>query len=370
MENRSAEKKKSVLPASTLALAAVCLTAGLSLFSCASAPIEPFRPPDKPVIWPAPPEQARISFLKTIERPEDIGARQGFFRRLADIVLGAEDDDIVKPYGLATDSTGRLLVADTAFKRLHVYDLFKGEYASVDSAGKARLEAPIGVALDAEDNIYVTDSGAAKVFVYGKDADFLFQITGFKRPTGIAVDKAEKRLYVVDTSEHAIKIFDLKGNPAGVIGRRGEGAGEFNYPVDISIDKDGNLYVNDAMNFRVQIFDRTGRFRSAFGRHGDGTGDIGRPKGLAVDSQGNIYIADAVFDTVQIFDRDGRFLLNFGKLGREQGRFWLPTGLHIDSKDRVYVSDSYNKRVQVFEYLGSKKAGEPGATGIVTQKRP
>lgn len=370
MENKTDRKKRSAISASTVALSAVALATGLSLFSCASAPLEPFRPPDKPIIWPAPPEPTRISFIRSIERPEDAGARQGFFSRLADIILGADDEDIIKPYGLATDSTGRLLVADTAFKRVHIYDMYKGEYTSVDSAGKALLEAPIGVALDSEDNIYVTDSGSAKVYAYSRDAGFLFPIAGFKRPTGIAIDKAEKRLYVVDTAEHLIKTFDLKGNHLGVIGRRGEGAGEFNYPVDIFIDRDGNVYVNDAMNFRVQIFDRTGKFRYAFGRHGDGTGDIGRPKGLAVDSEGNIYVADAVFDTVQIFDRDGRFLLNFGKLGREQGRFWLPTGLHIDSNDRVYVSDSYNKRVQIFEYLSSKKAEPSGTTGIVTKKAP
>lgn len=370
MEKRQEGKKRGGITASMVALSAVALATGMTLFSCASAPIEPFKSPTIPIIWPAPPEAARISFVKTVERPEDIGARQGFFSRLADIVLGTDNDDIVKPYGLATDSAGRLLVADTAFKRVHIYDLFKGDYASIDSAGKERLEAPIGVALDGQDNIYVTDSGAGKVYVYSKDADLLFQIPGFKRPTGIAVDKAEKRLYVADTAEHLIKTFDLSGNPIGVIGRRGEGAGEFNYPVDVFVDKDGNLYVNDAMNFRVQIFDRTGKFRYAFGRHGDGTGDIGRPKGVAVDSEGNIYIADAVFDTVQIFDRDGRFLLNFGKLGREQGKFYLPTGVYIDSKDRIYVSDSYNKRVQIFEYLGSKRVEVIDAPGIVTQKRP
>lgn len=370
MEKRQSGKKRGAISVSKVALSALTLTVSLGLFSCASAPIEPFKSPDIPIIWPPPPEPARISFVKKIERPEDVGARQGFFSRLADIVLGSDNDDIVKPYGLATDSAGRLIVADTAFKRVHIYDLFKGDYESIGSAGKARLEGPIGVALDAEDNIYVTDSTAAKVYVYSKDRDLLFQITGFKRPTGIAVDKAEKKLYVADTSEHVIKTFDLKGNPAGVIGRRGEGAGEFNYPVDLSMDKDGNLYVDDAMNFRVQIFDRTGKFKYTFGRHGDGTGDLGRPKGLAVDSEGNIYIADAVFDTVQIFDRDGRFLLNFGKLGREQGKFYLPTGLHIDSKDRVYVSDSYNKRVQIFEYLGSKRVEATDAAGVVTQKRP
>ena len=123
---------------------------------------------------------------------------------------------------------------------------------------------------------------------------------------------------------------------------------EFNHPVDITIDREGMVYVVDSMNFRVQIFDKSGRFNSSFGRHGDGTGDFGRPKGIAVDRDGNIYVADALFDTVQIFDRLGNFLLNFGSVGKTAGRFWLPSGLFVDDGNKIYVGDSYNSRVQVW----------------------
>lgn len=308
--------------------------------------------PQRQLIWPPPPEPARISFSRTIAKPEDIGANKGFFRRLSDFFLGPRSEEIVKPYGITVDSTGRVIVVDTALKRVHVFDAKKNKYFFIESIGDENLDSPIAAAVDAEDNIYVTDSLYAKVFVFSPKGKLLYAIDGFKRPTGIAVNRHDRTVYVADTGVHQIKEFDLKGKHLKTFGGLGKEPGEFNFPVDIFVDNNGEVYVADSMNYRVQIFDRDGKFLSAFGRQGDGTGDFGRPKGVSVDRDGNIYVADALFDTVQIFDRSGKFLLNFGTLGREAGKFWLPSGVFIDQGDKIYVSDSYNKRIQIFDYLG------------------
>lgn len=307
----------------------------------------------KPLLWPSPPEPARISYVRAIEKPQDIGATKGFFTKVFELIAGARHDQLIKPYGVTVDSTGRIIAVDTSLKRVHIFDQKKHEYTYIDEAGNFILNTPIAAAVDADDNIYVTDSSAGMVFSYDRKGKFLRAITGLTRPTGIAVDRAGNRLYVADTGAHAVKVFDLKGNPLSTIGKRGENDGEFNYPVDLFTDRNGDLFVNDSLNYRIQIFDNRGRFLSKFGRHGDGSGDFGRPKGIAVDREGHVYVADALFDTVQIFDRNGRFLLNFGTIGREIGSFWLPAGLYIDSGDKIYVSDSYNKRIQVFEFLGN-----------------
>lgn len=311
------------------------------------------RKSSKPLIWPSPPEPARISYVRAIEKPQDIGATKGFFTKVFELIAGARHDEMIKPYGVTVDSTGRIIAVDTSLKRLHIFDQKKHEYTYIDDAGNFILSTPIAAAVDADDNIYVTDSSAGTVFSYDRKGKFLRAITGLARPTGIALNRAGKILYVADTGAHVIKVFDLKGNPLYTIGKRGDKDGEFNYPVDLFTDKNGDLFVNDSMNYRVQIFDGKGRFLGKFGSHGDGSGDFGRPKGIAVDREGHVYVADALFDTVQIFDRKGNFLLNFGTIGRDIGSFWLPTGLYIDSGDNIYVSDSYNKRIQVFEFLGA-----------------
>ena len=43
-------------------------------------------------------------------------------------------------------------------------------------------------------------------------------------------------------------------------GEYGNSAGEFNYPVGITIDKKGNLYITDWENDRLQIFNSEGKF--------------------------------------------------------------------------------------------------------------
>ncbi|GMR04211.1 MAG: 6-bladed beta-propeller [Thermodesulfobacteriota bacterium] len=334
-------------------LLAVFIVAG-----CSSAPVTAEKQvAQKPLLWPAPPEPARISYSQSISRPEDIGLKKGVFKRMLEFVLGPAMRDIIKPYGINTDTKGRLLVADTAFKRIHIYDIKERKYSFIDRVGKKPLVSPIGVATDGEDNIYVTDSVAAKVFVFNRKGKFLFDIDGGERPTGIAVNRELKLLYVVDTGANKVRVFDLKGNRKKTFGSLGANPGQFNYPVDIFIDRNGEVYVVDTMNYRVQIFNEQGYFISAFGSQGDGTGNFGRPKGVAVDSDGNIYVADAIFDTVQIFSRRGDFLLNFGQLGSKRGEFWMPGGLYIDNGDNVYVADTYNKRVQAFEYLGGGGQG-------------
>lgn len=323
-----------------------------AITGCAPSSVKEDRTQPKGLLWPPPPATPKIQYMGTIMRPQDIGAGSGFFSRLSDILLGGKVEDIIKPYGLAVDNGGRLLVVDTGMKRVHIYDIKDEDYSFIEKAGKTTFESPIAVAVDADDNIYVTDSVLAKVFVFSSKGRFLTAFEAGARPTGIAVDKAGRRVYVSDTVAHNVRVHDLKGALLKTIGRFGSGPGEFNRPVDLFVDKTGDLYVTDTMNFRIEIFNPEGVFSASFGRHGDGSGDLGRPKGVSVDNDGNIYVVDAVFDTVQVFNRSGELLIGFGSLGSEPGAFWLPSGIFIDGKDKIYVADTFNRRVQIFEYLG------------------
>jgi len=217
--------------------------------------------------------------------------------------------------------------------------------------------------VDADDNIYVTDSYSGKVFAFhpnGKFQRVIGSIKGegyFKRATGIAVDSQAQRIYVTDTLRNQIWVLDLEGEIVQKIGLRGAGAGEFNYPTELRF-AGPDLLVVDAMNFRVQILDRTGHFRSALG---DGTGSMFRPKGIGVDSEGHVYVVEGLGGMVQVFDRQGQLLYCFGQKGTGLGEFQLPTGLFIDRNDGVFVVDSYNRRVQVFQYFAlGKERGQVG----------
>jgi DNA-binding beta-propeller fold protein YncE len=311
-----------------------------------------------------------LSYERSFSTDRDVIIKKGFWTKVLDLVAGPPDlHFLVRPYSIATDSRGRIIVTDPGAVGVHIFDFAQQKYKFLQREGKEHFESPQCVAVDSHDNIYVTDSEAGKVFVFepnGKLRHVLGSLKGgegfFKRPTGIAVDSAAQRIYVSDTLRDKIFVLDMQGNVLQTIGKRGAGNGEFAYPTELRLYGD-DLVVVDAMNFRVQVLDRSGQFRYAIGHVGETTGTLFRPKGIGRDSEGNLYIVDAAFETVQVFDRDGHILYYFGETGQGPAEFQLPSGLYIDGNDRIYVADSFNHRVQVFHYSGLKKQPPSGAGG-------
>ena len=198
--------------------------------------------------------------------------------------------------------------------------------------------------------IFVTDSGNGTVYRFdGRQVEPVIE-SGLVRPTGIAVAAATRRLHVVDTGDHAVKVFDFEGRPLSTVGERAAEDAGLNFPTFAVADGDAFL-VNDTLNYRIKRFDEHGSLVSAFGHEGRGPGTFARPKGLAVDGDGHVYVVDALFDHVQIFDSAGRLLLVIGARGQGPGEFWSPGGIAI-AGDTVYVADTFNNRVQVLRYLG------------------
>ena len=305
-----------------------------------------------PLVWPEPPLPARIRFVQVVSRPEDLGIRPSFWKRIAEVLLGNEEDWFIRPTGVA--ALGKMVyVADPGAQALWILNPETERFSKIRHAGDQELISPVAVALGNHGRVFLADSYLGKVFVYDADGRLVQTITktNLLRPTGLAYDAKRDRLYVADSGAHRIWVFTADGKPAGFIGARGAANGQFNFPTHLAVDRTGNIYVTDALNFRLQIFAPEGSFSEKFGRHGDTSGDFAAPKGVGIDSEGHIYIADALFDGVQIFDREGRYLLTFGQNGVGPGRFSLPGGLFIGGDDRIFVADSYNQRIQVFEFL-------------------
>ncbi len=301
----------------------------------------------------------RLVFERSFGSERDVKLKRGFWTKLVDFVAGEPQfRSMVRPYSVTTDSRGRVIVTDPGAFGVHIFDFERQKYKFISRReAKEPLKAPQCVAVDRQDNIYVTDSDAGKIFVFSADGGFQRTIGSlkggegiFKRPTGIAVDSDAQRIYVTDTWRNAIYVLDMHGSVIQIIGKAGSGNGEFNFPTELRLQGD-NLIVVDAMNFRVQVLSVAGVFRYAVGGVGDELGQLFRPKGIGVDSEGHLYVAEGFYDRVQVFDDQGRLLYYFGR-GSGLGDFQLPTGLFIDRADRVFVVDSYNRRAQVFHYFG------------------
>ncbi|MBI3483728.1 MAG: 6-bladed beta-propeller, partial [Acidobacteria bacterium] len=209
----------------------------------------------------------RLDFVRAISSETQVKPKRSMWNKIVDLVAGPPQfHRMVRPYGIALDSLGRVIVSDPGVPAVHILDFEKQKYEQLNGGKGQPFRSPMGVAVDAQDNIYVSDSGLGIVFVFdskGRHKSSIGKLQGgagfFQRPTGIAVDSAAKRLYVADTLRHKIYALDLTGRVLGSFGERGLRPGQFNFPTEIVV-RGEKLLVVDAMNFRVQTLTRDGAF--------------------------------------------------------------------------------------------------------------
>jgi DNA-binding beta-propeller fold protein YncE len=272
---------------------------------------------------------------------------------------------LVRPYGVAVDSNGNIYAADTYVGAVFIFNPETKAVEFIRNGRDARFKALIGIAIDDADRLFVADSGLQRVFVF--DSAHKFQATvgsdRLVRPSGVAVDNKNRLLYVTDVLKNNVVVYDLDSfkylrTVGGPPQKAGDDApGTFARPTNIVVGANGNLYVSDTLNSRIQIFDAGGTFLNTFGKPGDGAADFARPKGIAIDSDGHLWVADADQNRVKVYDQQGRLCAFFGEYGYFPGQFALPSGIAIDKNNRVIVAEQVlNGRLQVFRYVTDAEA--------------
>jgi len=358
--------------------AAALIAAGLlSLMAGCAAQ----KPPDQPLrlVWPAPPEKTRIEFVRSISSQKDVNEDTTFTETVVNFLSGIKPppDVLTEPMGVAVSDDGNVLyVSDTGQSAIFVFDFGKKKFHKIQG-----VIGPIGLTLDSEQNLYVVEQAKKGVTVFnpeGKQVRFLTD-KSIERPTGIALDRDRKRIYLADTAhtmskEHTIKILSLDGKLIGKIGKvKGNAPGAFLFPTYLALDREGDLYVTDSLNCRVQEFDPNGKYVRSFGERGDAWGQFTRPKGVALDSFGNLYVADSGWSNVQIFNRNGQVLLFFGGRGPIPGMLKNPTAVAIDAANHIYVGDFLNHRVEEYRLVNTTAAdslADSGAAAPASDAEP
>jgi ABC-type Fe3+ transport system permease subunit/DNA-binding beta-propeller fold protein YncE len=145
-----------------------------------------------------------------------------------------------------------------------------------------------------------------------------------------------------------------------IIGSRGVGAGEFNKPRSVAVDKQDNVYVVD-MTARVQKFSSNGVFLLSWQMPQT---DLGKPKGMGHDRDGNILVVEPHYQRVNVFSPEGKLLLQWGHRGTNAGEFMLPRAVGVNSRGEVVVSEyGVVERVQRFAPHGERLLGGFGHPG-------
>ncbi len=333
-----------------------------------------YEQPSVERIWPSPPDVPRYQYVGQLTGEDNLEAiKEGgageaitnFFRAL----VGLDSDSrklklLQSPKAGVVDQSGRIFVTDAGRQAIFVFDEKLGKLDIWPEAHEDyNFVSPVGVAIAKNGDVLATDTDLKRVIRLDAKTGTPIGEFGFEdleRPTGLAVDPFSGRVFVADTEEHNIKVFDEKGKLVQIIGQVGEKPGEFNTPTDLAFIGD-KLYVTDTFNARVQVFDKQGKFVKFIGKRGRNLGNLVRPKGVTADSEGNVYIVESFHDYLLIYDQNAQFLLPIGGTGVGIGEFYLPAGAWSDHRDRIYVADMFNGRVAIFQYLPEKGRKDSGS---------
>ncbi|MDX9740372.1 MAG: 6-bladed beta-propeller [Gammaproteobacteria bacterium] len=245
------------------------------------------------------------------------------------------------------------------------------EYATGASRKLKGLVKPFDVAVR-QGRVYVSDSVQRLVVVFDVAGGRFFEIGKevegrLAKPLGLAIAR-DGTLYVADVTARRVMAYDADGVFLRTIG----GPDTLQRPADVAVSPDGDrLYVVDTGGVEseehvVTIFDaRSGERIGNIGRRGEAEGEFNLPLQVAVAGDGTVYVVDSGNFRVQAFDAAGRFHMSFGAVGRFPGQFARPKGIAVDKEGRIYVIDTAFGNFQVFDPEGTllMYAGERGHAG-------
>ncbi len=275
--------------------------------------------------------------------------------------------------GLATDDTGRVYVADSGNARLQIFKVIGPLKTPLPKIKSAPLFLDFDSTVDAEDwlsDIFslpgkglfsVSDKKNHIKLWNGPDITISSEGAGagqISKASAIFVT-LDSRIYVADTGNHRVQIFNYDGSLNYEFGKFGNKPGQFNAPQGISVNSKGMIFVADTLNNRVQIFNQDGIYLNELNQDESVAKDsssqcptLNAPKVLTVDSKDRLYVVDADTTEVKVYDENGNCLNLIGGNGKGAGQFTKIVDITIDQNDNLYVADAADGRVQIFDPAG------------------
>jgi len=272
---------------------------------------------------------------------------------------GTGNGQLSIPYGVAVDSSGNVYVADNNLSKVQEFNS-TGTFIKLlgsEGTGNGQFQMPAGMAIDSSGNIYVAEESNQRIQIFSSTGAYKTQWEGTQGIVGIAVNS--NGVYFSDPGYEVMVELNSSGGAVtewpGSALNPGSGNGQFNAPVGVALDSNGNVYVADSGNNRIQVFNSTGTYITQWGSAGSGNGQFNAPVGIAVDNSGNVYVTDSGNCRVQEFNNTGAYLAQWGSAGKGNGQFGAANGgnygmfgIACNNSGYVYVADSSNSRIEMF----------------------
>ena len=310
---------------------------------------------------------------------------------------------LATPTGVAVDSCGNLLIADSSDSRIRMLAAGSGIITTVAGGGmsgfsgdggagtSARLTFPWGVAVDGGGNIFITDSSNDRIRRVAAGSGIITTVSGsgvsgfsgdggpstsarLSSPRAVAVDGGGN-IFIADSSNDRIRrvaagsgiITTVAGfGVIGLIGDGGAGTSARLYaPRAVTVDAGGNLLIADTFNHRIRrVSTSTGVIATVAGNgtqgfSGDGgagtSASLSFPHGVAVDVSGNVYVADydnhrirRVTSAGVITTVAGNGVFGFSGDGGAgtSASLSYPHGVAVDGGGNVFIADRANNCIR------------------------
>ena len=276
-------------------------------------------------------------------------------RFLFDIKLEAD-----QPSDIAVGPNGDNYLVDGVNNRIMVLDS-RGELKfsfGKQGGGKGEFKYPLGIDISDLGKVFVADTGNHRIQVFDLNGNFLYLFNvgsdpGEKRsdPVDVLASRLKGHVYVSDNDNHKIKVYNRSGIFQFEWGSFGEGPGEFRYPGILADNEFNQIFVVDVLNTRVQKFDPFGNFITDIGSWGVLPGKLFRPKGVAVDKKNRVFVSDSYMGLLQVFTDLGAFL-GVVCVNNEKRQFITPVGLHADQgDDRLQIVEMKGNKISILKML-------------------
>ena len=269
--------------------------------------------------------------------------------------FGEEGSSVGKfscPWGVAVNANDEIAVTDQFNNRVQI---FSSEGKFLRSFGKkggnaGEMNSPRGITFHNNGNIFVADCYNHRIQIFSGEGEFVGSFGGegnlesqLKNPSGLSVD-SEGNIIVADRGNKLIKIF----SPEGKFLKKISGQGSFDFPLHC-IQYSRYLIVSYHRDHFIRVFDRYGNFQREFGKHGTGNGEFNLPKCLLVNKSGQLMVCDSCNNRIQVFELNGKFVGKFETQDKNSGKFISPIALAVLSTGGFVVIYSSNHCIQIIE---------------------
>jgi streptogramin lyase len=264
------------------------------------------------------------------------------------------------PQGVAVDTQGNVYIADTGNNAVEEWNPGTQQLTALVSG----LSGPTGVAVDANGNVYIADSGHQAIEEWSPTSQQLIPlVTGLGSPYGVAVD-AQANVYFSDSANNAIEEWNASSAQVAMLLAGSAGVSD---PTGVAVDGLGNVYFADAGNNAVEQLNTATQQATALVSSG-----IGAPSGVAVDGQGNVDFADTGNNAIEQWNAAGQQVLTLVSSG-----LGSPAGVALDAQGNLYIADRNNNAIEkvTFGYLSLSAASlnegaQAGADSVTAQVLP